>query len=176
MPLLAQTIFGASPLFAGYCLAMVALAWSAGALLVARLRGPLVEACIVAGPALQALGLATLAAAFAAGGLLVIGVALTVIGIGFGLSYTFLTQRILGNVEPGEGDVTAGALPTLEAAGAAFGAALAGLNGNLAGIVEFGSPEGMRAAAAWLMGLSALMACLPLAGAARLVRLPRRDG
>lgn len=176
LPLLAQTIFGASPLFAGYCLAIVALAWSAGALLVARLRGPPVEACIVAGPALQVLGLAALAAAFAAGGLLVIGVALTVIGIGFGLSYTFLTQRILGNVEQGEGDVTAGALPTLEAAGAAFGAALAGLIGNLAGIVDFGSPEGVRGAAAWLMGLSALMACLPLAGAARLVRLPHRRG
>lgn len=172
-PLLVQTLFGATPIFAGYCLAIVALAWSAGALLVARVTGPLVEACIVAGPTLQVLGLAVLAVSFTSGGLVMIGAALTVIGLGFGLSYTFLTQRVLGNVERDEGDVTAGALPTLEAAGAAYGAALAGLVGNLAGIIEFGSPESMRVAATWLMGLSALLAALPVAGAVALIRLPR---
>ncbi len=176
VPLLVQSLFDTTPLFAGYCLAIVALAWSASAVLVARLGGPLVDACIVAGPALQILGLAGLAAAFATGGLVVIGLALTVIGTGFGLSYTFITHRILGNVEAGEGDVTAGALPTLEAAGAAYGAALAGLIGNLAGIIDFGSPEAMRAAAAWLMGLSALLAALSFAGAVGLVRLPRGSG
>jgi hypothetical protein len=175
-PVLMQTMFGTMPLFAGYCLAIVALAWSGGALAVARVTGPMVEVCILAGPALQALGLALLAIAFAAGGLVTIGVALAAIGLGFGFSYTFVTQRVLGNVDHGEGDVTAGALPTLEAAGAAYGAALAGLIGNLAGIVEFGSLASMRNGAAWVMGLSAMLAALPLIGAVLLVRLPRQRG
>jgi hypothetical protein len=173
VPLLVQMLFDGTPLFAGYCLAIVALAWSGAALLASRWTGPVIETCILAGPTLQMIGLAVLAFAFAGGSLLVIGAALTVIGIGFGLSYTFITQRVLANVEPGEGDITAGALPTLEAAGAAYGAALAGLIGNLAGIVEFGSPEAMRGAATWLMGLSAAMVALPLLYAIRLVRLPR---
>lgn len=173
-PLLVQTLFGTMPLFAGYCLAIVALAWSGSALLVARVTGRLVEALIVTGPALLVIGLAVLAMSLAAGGLLMIGVALTSIGLGFGFSYTFLTQRVLGNVDQDEGDVTAGALPTLEAAGAAYGAALAGLVGNLAGIVEFGSPDTMRSAAAWVVGLSAVLAALPLAGAVALIRLPRQ--
>lgn len=173
-PLLAQTVFGANPLFAGYCLAIVALAWSGSALLVARITGPMVEVCIVAGPALLVSGLGGLAFALAAGGLVPIGFALVAIGLGFGLSYTFLTQRVLANAVNDEGDVTAGALPTLESAGAAYGAALAGLVGNLAGLVELGSPESMRNGGVWVMGLSAVLAALPLAGAIALVRLPHR--
>jgi hypothetical protein len=174
-PLLVQTLFDTPALFAGYCLAIVALAWSGSAILVARLTGPWIDALILVGPALLVLGLALLALAFAVGGLVMIGVALAAIGLAFGLSYTFLTQRVLGNVDEGEGDVTAGALPTLEAAGAAFGAALAGLVGNLAGIVDFGSPETMRAGAAWVMGISAAIAALGLVGAVALVRLPGRS-
>jgi hypothetical protein len=170
-PLLVQVLFDTPALFAGYCLAVVALAWSGSAILVARVTGPWVEGLIVAGPALLVLGLAMLAIAFAGGGLPAIGIALAAIGLGFGFSYTFLTQRILANVVEGEGDVTAGALPTLEAAGAAFGAALAGLIGNLAGIVEFGSPDAMRGGAGWVMGVSAAISALALCGAVALVRL-----
>jgi len=173
-PLLVQTLFGTSPLFAGYCLAVVALAWSSGALLVARLTGRLVDLCIIAGAGCNVVGLALLAAAFAQGGLVPIALALAVIGLGFGFSYTFITQRVLANLDPSEGDVTAGALPTLEAAGAAYGAALAGLIGNLAGIVEFGAEASVRNGAIWVMGVSALIAALPFLGAVALVRLPSR--
>jgi hypothetical protein len=173
VPLLAQTLFGSTALVAGLLLAVVAFAWTFSALAVARVQGPTVEALIVTGPVLLIVGYASLGAAFALLAPLAVAAALIVLGLGFGVCYTFLSQRVLGNAEPDESDVTAGAVPTFEAAGAAFGAALAGLVGNLAGIAELGSPGRMSAGAAWVMGASALLALPALAGAVRLVRLGR---
>lgn len=172
--LLAQQMFGASPVVAGYILAVVAFAWTLSALAVARVRGPLTDAAILAGPVLLAAGLAGTAAAFAAGDLAALIAALTVVGVAFGLAYTFVSQRVLGAARPEESDVTAGALPTLEAAGAAFGAALAGLVGNLAGIAALDDPEALRAGAVWVMSVSAAIALPAIAGAVALVRLTAR--
>lgn len=173
VPLLAQTLFDTTALVAGFLLAVVAFAWTASALAVARIRGRMVEVLIVAGPALLVLGYAGLGASFAVGEPVAVALFLVMIGCGFGVAYTFLSQRVLGNAEPDESDVTAGAVPTFEAAGAAWGAALAGLVGNLTGIVDLGSPARMAEAAAWVMGASVLLALPALVGAVFLVRLGR---
>jgi len=173
VPLLAQTVFGTTALVAGLLLAVVAFAWTLSALAVARVQGALVEVLIVSGPVLLLAGYAGLGAAFVLRAPVAVAFSLVVIGCGFGVAYTFLSQRVLANAESDESDVTAGAVPTFEAAGAAWGAALAGLVGNLAGIADLGAPERMAAAAAWVMGASIVLALPALAGALALARLGR---
>lgn len=173
VPLLAQTVFGTTALVAGLLLAVVAFAWTLSALAVARVQGALVEVLIVSGPVLLLAGYAGLGAAFVLRAPVAVAFSLVVIGCGFGVAYTFLSQRVLANAESDESDVTAGAVPTFEAAGAAWGAALAGLVGNLAGIADLGAPERMAAAAAWVMGASILLALPAVAGALALARLGR---
>jgi predicted MFS family arabinose efflux permease len=171
--LLAQTVFGMTPLVAGYTLAVVAFAWTLSALLVARITGPLAEVFIVAAPVLLVVGMAATAVALGLRDLTVLFVALVVIGVAFGLAYTLVSQRVLGAARPEESDVTAGALPTLEAAGAAFGAAIAGLVGNMAGIAAIDDPAAMASAGAWVMVVSTVLALPAVAGAIALIRLGR---
>ncbi|MBM3584921.1 MAG: MFS transporter [Alphaproteobacteria bacterium] len=168
--LLAQQLFGASPVVAGYILAVVAFAWTSGALAVARARRSVVDILILAGPILLVAGLVGTAVAFAAHALILLIVALVVVGLAFGFAYTFVAQRVLAHARPEESDVTAGALPTLEATGAAFGAALAGLVGNLTGIAALGDPDALRSGAVWVMALGAAIATPAVLGAFVLVR------
>ncbi|MSP82330.1 MAG: MFS transporter [Alphaproteobacteria bacterium] len=169
--LLVQTLFGASPVVAGYVLAIVAFAWTVTALLTARLSGPSADGAIVAGPLLLVIGLTGLALALDAMSFTGVCVTFAVIGAGFGVAYTFVTQRVLGGAADNESDVTAGALPTLESAGAAFGAALAGLAGNLAGIAALGEIATVRDAAVWVIAIATLLALPAVVGAVALVRL-----
>jgi MFS family permease len=171
--LLAQSVFAVGPLVAGYVLATVAFAWTLAALAVARVTGPFADVAIVAAPVLLVVGLVAAGAGFWARDLAVVLAALVVVGAAFGLAYTFISQRVLGAARPEESDVTAGAMPTLEAAGAAFGAALAGLVGNLAGIGATEDADAMAAAAVWVLGTGAFLALPSVLGAVRLVRLGR---
>lgn len=84
------------------------------------------------------------------------GIALVVIGSGFGLSYAFFTEQIIAHAPESERDVTAGAIPTLESICAAFGAATAGLLGNLAGFGGFGANDIPPAVPLTVFGASAL--------------------
>jgi len=173
IPLLVQTLYGTSSLVAGYFLAIVAFAWTVAALIAARFSGPVVDAFIVAGPTLLCLGLLALGPALYLDSLLPAGIAMTVIGTGFGIQFAFVTQRVLAALNPDEGDVTAGALPTLQSAGAAFGAALAGLVGNLAGIALLDDPDSLRRASLWVMGVSAALGIPAVLAAVRMVRAGR---
>jgi MFS family permease len=172
--LLAQLLFGASPMVAGYAMAIVAFAWTASALATARRGTRVADAGIVAGPALLVVGHAGVAMALVASSFAGFCLALALVGTGFGVAYTFVHQRVLAAAETDESDVTAGALPTLEAAGAAFGAGLAGLCGNLLGLGDPGQIDRFRDAAAWVMAGAAVVALPAVAGAIALVRIGRR--
>jgi len=174
VPFLVQTGHGTSPTFVGYFVAIVALTWSAAAILVSGLTGRAADAALVAGPVCNAVGLAMVAWTLHLPSLVPLGIALAVIGTGFGLCYTTLSQRILAAARAGEEDITSGAVPTLESLGAAVGAALAGLVGNALGFAESVGGPGALAAGQATIALSAIVGLLPVAGAVMLVRLDRR--
>jgi hypothetical protein len=102
-------------------------------MLVARSPQSITGWLIVAGPAALALGLAGVAGSLAAASLLGMAAALVVIGLGFGVSHGFISQRTIAHAEKSEEDVTSGGIPTIEGLGSAVGAALAGIIASAAG-------------------------------------------
>jgi hypothetical protein len=165
-----QVGHGHSVFFAGQFAAIVALSWSASAICVSRIGQHLGRAMLIVGPACLAIGLTVLAfwhnLPLAVGGL-----ALAVIGCGFGLSYGFYTENIIAAATPAERDITSGAIPTLESICAAIGAALAGLLGNAAGFGGFGATDIPASVPITVFGVSALVAFGIFACALRFRRL-----
>ncbi|TDQ81023.1 MFS transporter [Dongia mobilis] len=133
-PYILQLERGLTPTWAGYFGAIHAVTWSLAAVAVAQARDTWHGRFILAGPALLALGLAIVAVTMASQPLILVGIGLALIGIGFGISHSFINQRLMAAAPDGQGDATATAIPTLECLGAAIGAALAGLAGNAAGL------------------------------------------
>jgi hypothetical protein len=88
----------------------------------------------VAGPTSLALGLAGLGFTLADSPLPVIAIAMILIGTGFGVSYAFVTQRVMVATDSGEEDATVASMTTLWGMGGAVSAAVAGLIGNGLGL------------------------------------------
>jgi MFS family permease len=129
-----QTLWGLGAAVAGLFNACLALAWSFFAIAVATL-GPRTNrpAFIALGPALLVAGLSTIVAGLMLDRPVVTLVGQIGIGAGFGVSWSFLSQAVMEGARDGERDRASAALPTLQSAGYAVGAAVAGLVANAAG-------------------------------------------
>jgi predicted MFS family arabinose efflux permease len=171
-PYLLQLDRGLSPTWAGYFGAIHALTWSLSALCVSALAPRWHSLAIITGPALLAVGLALQSVTMTGVPLLYVGLALALVGIGFGISHSFINQRIMAAAPEGEEDATATAIPTLECLGGAIGAASVGLIGNAAG---FGGPltgDIVRTGAFGVFGAGALVAALACVAATLFLRSP----
>jgi MFS family permease len=135
-----QVGHGTSVYAAGLFSSIVALSWSATAILVARIGKTCGPAMLVTGPTLLAAGLGLLIFWHALP-LLLAAIGLLAIGSGFGVSYGFLTEYIIGLAPPEERDVTSGTIPVVESTCAAIGTAIAGLLGNAAGFGRHGPAD-----------------------------------
>jgi hypothetical protein len=116
------------------------------------------------------LGLAGLAFTLAASPLPVIAVAMVLIGCGFGVSYSFITQRVMGTAEPGQEDATIAAMSTLFGMGGAISAAVSGLIGNSIGLDGPLTMQIVDRASLLLFGGGALLAVIAIVLAARLIQ------
>ena len=159
-----------SVLFAGQFAAITAFSWSATAIYISRYEKSVGRPMLIVGPALLTLGLAGLMFWHALP-LYISAFALISLGSGFGLSYTFFTEYVIGLAREGERDVTAGAIPTLENTCAAIGAALAGLLGNLAGFGATGALDIPAAVPMTVFGVSAAISLFTFSCALRFYRL-----
>ncbi len=159
-----------SVLFAGQFAAITAFSWSATAIYISRYEKSVGRPMLIVGPALLTLGLAGLMFWHALP-LYISAFALVSLGSGFGLSYTFFTEYVIGLAREGERDVTAGAIPTLENTCAAIGAALAGLLGNLAGFGATGATDIPAAVPMTVFGVSAALSLFTFLCALRFYRL-----
>ncbi len=127
--------FGFGPLAAGGLGAIMAMSWSLVAVLVAHAgTGGGRRRAIEAGPLLQSCGMILVAVGFYQGSLLLIVTGQIVVGAAFGASWAFLSQMLMEASTSAERDKTSGLIPTLQSAGFAIGAALAGLAGNSLGL------------------------------------------
>jgi MFS family permease len=106
-------------------------------------------------------GLASCALVFDDGNLVWVVVAGGLIGVGFGLSYAFVTQAILGALGDGERAIGGGGIATVRLTGAAAGSAMAAAVANLAGFAH-----GFSAPAARTAGVCVFLAALPVAALA----------
>ena len=173
LPLALQELHGVSPLAAGYANAALAVSWTLSSFLTAGWRGGAETAAIVGGPLLALLGVVGLALGVTTLSPLLSCVLMGLIGLGIGacnLHVVALTMRI---AEPGFESLTASSIPTIRSLGISFGAAIAGLIANSAGLARGVTVETVAAAATWVYGATILAPAVSLLLAMRVVRLRR---
>ncbi len=172
---LLQTRLGLGPLVAGYVVASESIGWTLTAIWVAKTPPQGRRAMIRLGSALVAVGLAGCALTTSSFGLLPITLSGLVMGGGFGLCWSFVSQRILGGLPEADGAVGSSAIPMMQILGNAVGAALAGVVANLLGFANGFDLNTANHAAPLLFGLFIPVAGLGGVAAWRLASLDVAD-
>jgi hypothetical protein len=102
------------------------------------------------------------------------------IGAGIGFCFAHISSWSIAAARPGESILTASSIPTIQSLGIAFGAAIAGLVANTAGLATDISLATITAAATWVYRLGIIAPCVLAVLAWRLVwlqqRMPRGTG
>jgi hypothetical protein len=156
LPLVVQILHGVSPLGAGYFLVLRPLAWTASALCTAGLQGRRVRLATLLGPLMVTGGVAGQAVVIVDGPLSLLGGFGALTGIGYGLCYAHLNSWTMAAARPGEEDRTASWILMGYQLGTAFGAAIAGVVANAAGLATGVSVATVAAAATWVYGVGIL--------------------
>ena len=174
LPLILHVLYGVSLLSAGYVNALLSLSWTALALCSASLRLRQVRRAVVFGPLLILSGALGLRACVVDGPLTILGICVAIIGAGIGVCFAHISSWTMAAARTGEEALTAASIPTIQSLGIAFGAAVAGLVANAAGLALGVSPAAMASAAAWvyLLGIAPPAVMAVLAG--RLLWLHRQ--
>jgi MFS family permease len=149
-PLFLQRLHALNPLTAGYMVAGASLAWTAAALTVASLPDEWPGRLIVAGPIAMAAGLLGLGLLMAPGPVAALLLPIFLIGIGIGVCWAFIAQRIMTGAKHGEENIAAASVATVQQAGIAFGAAVAGLVANASGLGDGLHTSSVLRAAFWV--------------------------
>ena len=180
LPLIVHVLYGVSLLEAGYTTALLSIAWTITALYSASLLDRWVRVVIVLGPLVMVGGGVGLAASTAHGPLPLLGLFVSLIGAGIGVCFAHISSWSIAAARPGESILTASSIPTIQSLGIAFGAAIAGLVANTAGLATDISLATITAAATWVYRLGIIAPCVLAVLAWRLVwlhqRMPRGIG
>jgi MFS family permease len=175
--LLLQQMWGYGPTLAGAVAAVLAMAWSAGAIAVANVREQATRIRLMrVGPSLLVLGLVGVAGGLLGGQIALVLLAQIAIGAGFGLGNSSLYVTLMGAADEAERDRVAALVPTTQSAGNAIGAALAGLAANLAGYASASSSAAFGQAIVAVFAVGAGVAGLGLIAALQMTRLMARNG
>jgi MFS family permease len=158
-PALLQTLAGLRALTAGYVVALESIAWTIAALVVTNLAGHWPGRMIRLGAVCCVAGVGLCALVFPSGSVAGAAVAGIVLGVGFGLSWSFISQRVLGSLRSQDRAVGAAGINTMRLTGAAAGAAVAAVAANLAGVSQGLTPAATQSAGLWVFA-----AVLPVAG------------
>ena len=149
VPLFLQRLHGFEPLGAGYAVAASSLGWTAAALAVAGLSNVWSRRMLVIGPAVMAIGLLGVGVLGSPGPIAGLLLAIVLVGLGIGMCWAFVAQRVMGGAAPEEATIAASAMPTVQQVGLALGGATAGLIANMAGL-SGGDVGGIAQTAFWV--------------------------
>jgi MFS family permease len=167
-PLFLQRLHGMSPLGAGYMVALASLAWTAAALSVASLSEEWPPRLIIMGPSAMGAGLAGVGVLMAPGPVAALILPIALIGAGIGAAWAFVLQRVMSDAKGGEENIAAASAATVQQAGFALGAAIAGLVANASGLDNGLDPGSVVRASFWV---PLALVTAPLAACAIGVRL-----
>ncbi len=167
-PAILQTLAGLSALSAGYVVAVESVAWTVLGLMVAHLTGAWPVRMIRLGAVVATLGVFLSAFAFPAGSVAWVVIAGVFLGGGFGLSWAFMSQRVLASLPGEERAIGAAAMSTVRLTGSAVGAAAAAAVANLVGFSDGLSEASARSAGLWVFASIAPVAVLGVWAAWRL--------
>lgn len=159
VPLFLQRLHGQSPLIAGYIAATASAGWTLGAILSAALREASVTRVIRVAPWACAAGLLVLAFLVPMGAgdawvTALIIVALTLVGLGVGVVWPHLGNRIMTAAPAEDHDRASASIVTVQLVATALGAALGGVVLNTLGAA--GPAPDLGAASRWLFLLFAV--------------------
>lgn len=158
-PAILQKLAGLTALEAGYVIAGEAAAWTVMGLMVAHLTGVWPARMIRLGAVVATLGVLFAALTMPSASIVGVVIAGVFLGGGFGLSWAFMSQRILASLPEGEERaIGAAGMTTVRLTGSAVGAAAAGAVANLVGF-----SGGLSDASAHAAGLWVFVSVLPLA-------------
>ena len=167
---LMATLFGISPLTAGYIIAVESVAWSSLGVLVAsapqRLETPLVRG----GMALVLLGIVGAMFTMPIGPVVVLLLWPFCLGAGFGMSWPFIVSFVVEAASEEDRTIAASAVPTLQRAGYAVGASVAGIVANWAGFADGLSEQAAKSVAFWVFAAFVPIAIVGVAASFRLTR------
>jgi MFS family permease len=149
VPLFLQRLHRFEPLGAGYAVAASSLGWTVAALAVAGLSNVWSRRMLILGPTTMASGLLGVGGLGASGPIAGLLLAIVLVGLGIGMCWAFVAQRVMGGALPEEATIAASAMPTVQQTGLALGGAAAGLIANMAGL-SGGDVGGIAQAAFWV--------------------------
>src|SRR5690606_7868535 len=135
-----QELQGFTPLKAGYFASLMSVGWTIGSLTTSSLQGRSLMLTLRSSPLLSFMSLAALAVLMPWPGQADVAVssltcaALVLGGMSVGLAFPHLASGVLLVAPPEEQDLAASSIMTVQLCAVAFGAALAGLTVNLAGL------------------------------------------
>jgi MFS family permease len=175
MPIFLQHLHGLDPLAAGFAVASGSLAWTIASLGTAGASGPWPDRLMSAGPALMGIGLIAIGLLLpSSAATLVVIPAIVVLGIGIGLCWPFVAQRIMSGARSGEEVIAASSAPTVQQMGFALGAALAGMVANASGFSDGVADDSMMRAAFWVPASFVVPAVIGCLASLRLQHLRNR--
>jgi MFS family permease len=169
-PLLLKTLLGTEPLVSSYILAGESLAWTAGTILVTSAPISAGRMLIRWGTVCVAAGAGGFAIAVPAGsftGMVVCGL---LQGLGFGLCWPAIVQRMVRFADPSEGGLAAAAPGTVQRIGYAIGAAACGIAANASGLADGITLAAAKTAGFWVFASFIPVLLIGLAGAWRFTR------
>ncbi len=170
IPYFLQTLHGVTPLVSGYLVALVVLGWTIAAFFSNSFSGRPAAVAIIAGCLLETAATASLIPFLATTmpfseltEFTPAVIAMFLMGFGVGLGWAHLVTRIIGIARRTEQDKASAAISMTQSLGGAFGAALAGVIVNGAGLTHPGGIAGGLSAATWLYTLMAIPGLVAIA-------------
>lgn len=157
-PPILQTLRGYSPLLAGYVIGVESLAWTAAAFLVTGRLEKFDAQWVRAGALCLVASVLILPWAMADQPLVWVLVGATLLGVAFGLSWSFMSQRVMAALSAEDRAIGTSAIMAVRQTGAAAGAALSGAAANLVGF-----SDGLTAETAGAASVSVFLIAIPLA-------------
>jgi MFS family permease len=155
-----QVLHGLEAIVAGYFYALFSFSWTFSAFFIAGLRGRAMWTAIWFGLVCFLLGVIGLALFAVPGPLVLIGVSLLLLGIGVGFPSVHIIERTMAAGPKEEEALTAGSVQTIRTLGVAFGAALAGMIANDAGLGAGAGQENVASAIQAVYGFNVVLGVL----------------
>jgi hypothetical protein len=169
-PAILQELRGLSPLAAGYVIGAEAVGWTTAALLVSRAGPVWGDRWIRIGAVGVVAGLVLLGVVLKDAPLVSVIAAATLLGAGFGVSWSFISRRILGALSAEDRAIGSSAVATVRQIGAAAGAAISGAAANAVGFSAGLTEASAQATAVWVFVVAVPIALVGSAAAWRLTQ------
>jgi len=134
LPLLLQVVHQVSPVVINFLSIVISMGWTTATFTVSGWSGKRERLALISGPIIATTGLASLTAVALLPGLTLMTLSAFLMGIGIGVYNVHLVSRAMDSVDAAEHRSTASALTSVRSIGTAFGAAIAGVVANMAGL------------------------------------------